>query len=151
AVLLEERLPFERARKDRHVEVIHRSRPVVDANLGVGQLLANQIGQRCVVDHDFKRGDPPVNVCANPRASPRVSGRRLALWLSALVIPLARMMPLAPIRIAGTPVARNGPISMVKLFCSFAAPRKKAASERIRLFMGGPSTAPERGRPGPRG
>ena len=49
--------------------------------------------------------------------------------------PLASTIPVTPIKIAGTPVARNGPTSIVKVRCSRATPRKKARMPRPRLFI----------------
>src|ERR1700683_2259396 len=117
-MLLDQRLALECMRANGHVEMVHRTGPVVDAHLGVGQSVDDEAGQRVVVDHDFKRGEPALSASAKLRASPRVSGRRLAPLASAAVTPLARMIPVTPTRMAGTPLARNGPSSILNVRCT---------------------------------
>jgi outer membrane cobalamin receptor len=136
-VLFDERLAREGVRANGYVEVIHRSGAIDDTHLGVGEVGADQILQRFVADHDFKRGAPAFNASANPRASPKVSGSRVAPFVSAAVTPLAKMMPVTPKRIAGAPLARIGPISIVKLRCNRARPRKNARSALARWFIVG--------------
>src|SRR5580658_6655524 len=134
-MLLDQRFALECLRANGYVEMVHRAGPVVDAHLSVGQSVDDEAGQCLVVDHDFKRGEPALSASAKLRASPRVSGRRLAPLASAAVTPLAKMMPVTPTRMAGTPLARNGPTSIVNDRCRRAIPRKIARSTRARLFI----------------
>src|SRR5579871_6243737 len=115
-MLFDERLTRECFRANGYVEVIHRARAIDDADLGVGNPCAYELSQRAVIDHDARRCErPELSASARPRASPSVSGRRVAPLESAIVTPLATRMPVTPIKIAGTPVARTGPTSIVKL------------------------------------
>src|SRR5579863_7562871 len=107
-MLLDERFAFELRRTNGHVKMIHRSRTVHDAYLGVGQLGSNQTGQCDIVDHAFRRARA-LSASANPRASLRVSGNRFAPLDRAAVTPDASTIPETPSRSAGTPVARKGP------------------------------------------
>src|ERR1700722_5016767 len=134
-MLLDERLALERARANGHVEVVPRARSIVNAYLGIGQRADDKAGQRIVFDHDFKRGERALSASAKLRASPRVSGRRLAPLASAAVTPLAKMTPVTPSRMAGTPLARNGPTSIVNVRCTRAKPRRNARMTRARLFI----------------
>src|SRR5690349_18669949 len=135
-VLLDERLAGKRFRSHGDVEMVHRARAVHDAHFGVGNSRTDQLRQRAVVDHDFRRGEcPELSASARPRASPSVSGRRVAPLESAIVTPLATRMPVTPTKIAGTPLARNGPTSIVKVCCTRARPRKKARRLLARLFI----------------
>src|SRR5580692_60186 len=134
-MLLDQRFALKCLRAHGHIEVVHRAGAIVDAHFGVGQSVDDEAGQRAVVDHDFKRGERALSASAKLRASPRVSGRRLAPLASAAVTPLARMIPVTPSRMAGTPLARNGPTSIVNVRCTRATPRRSARSTRARLFI----------------
>lgn len=133
-MLFDERLTRECFRAHGYVEVVHRSGAVEDPDLGVGEPGANEIGERLVFDHDFNRGCT-FNASASPRASPSVSGRRIAPFESAAVTPPARTIPEMPTKIAGTPLARSGPISSLNVLCTRATPRKKARTLLDRLFI----------------
>src|ERR1700683_4457268 len=114
-MLLDQCFALECLRANGYVEVVHGSGPVVNAHLGVGQTADDEAGQRVVVDHDFKRGELALSAWAKLRASPSVSGRRLAPLASAAVTPLAKMIPVTPSSTAGTPLARTGPTSIVNV------------------------------------
>src|SRR5580700_5213 len=136
-VLLDQRLSSKRYGAHRHVEMIHRSGTVEDADLRIGEFGTNEIGQRAVFDHERSLGEEPEpSASASPRASPSVSGRRVAPLLKAAVTPLARTMPVTPSRTAGMPLARRGPISIVKVRWTRARPRKNARRERPGVFIG---------------
>src|ERR1700728_1235131 len=134
-MLLDQRFALGYLRATCHVEMVHRAGSVVDVHLGVGQSFDDEAGQGVVVDHDFRRGERALSASAKLRASPRVSGRRLAPLASAAVTPLAKMTPVTPSRMAGTPLARNGPTSIVNVRCTRAKPRRNARMTRARLFI----------------
>jgi hypothetical protein len=92
--------------------MIHRAGAVHDVDVGIGKLGADERAQRVVGDHDCNRTGGGFIASANPRASLKVSGKRGDAFERAAATPLANTMPLTPIKIAGTPVARSGPISM---------------------------------------
>jgi len=135
-MLFDQRLSLEGSRTDGKVEMVHGSRAIEDADLGIGELGADQPLQRVVIDHDFSRAaEPALSASANRRASPNVSGKRVAPLANAAVTPLARMMPVTPRSTAGTPLARNGPTSIANDFCTRASPRKSARRVLARLFI----------------
>ena len=90
-------------------------------DLGIGNLRADQRGKSVVIDHDFSYGSSADGRRATflPTRAPRVrvSGSRSALSRQQAATPLASTMPVTPTNIAGTPVARTGPIWMVKVSC----------------------------------
>ena len=114
--------------------MVHRAGAVDDRDFGVGHVGADQRGQGVVFDQDCSRFGLELSASANPRASLRVSGSRLALLARAAVTPLASTIPVTPSNIAGTPVARSGPISRVKVFAARAKPRKNALTMPGRIL-----------------
>src|SRR6516162_10253020 len=147
-MLLDQRLPFESLRSHCEVEMIHRSGAIEDADLRIRKFGENETLEHLGFDHAFRRGEREFSASANPRASLNVSGSRVAPFASAAVTPLARTIPVTPTRIAGTPLARIGPISMAKVRCNRAIPRKNARRVLARLFIANRSTSQRARRPG---
>src|SRR5579875_3670150 len=135
-MLFQQRTAGELPRANRHVEVVHRSGAIEDLHVSVGQARADQLGERCIIDHERKRGGAVI-ASANPRAALKVSGSRCAFWTSAYVTPRARTMPATPIITAGTPDARTGPIRIWNVRWTRATPRKNVRKPSTLLLMGG--------------
>jgi len=114
-MLLYERPAFEGCGPNGDVEMIHRAGSIDDLDLGIGNALTDQRGQRVVVYHGLSGGRVPRNESDNPRASRSVSGRRSALLASIAATPDAATMPVTPTRMAGTPRAWIGPMWISKL------------------------------------
>ena len=90
-VLLDERLALKRLRANRHVEMVHRSRPVETATSASGDLGANQAGERRV---SRSRLQPRVarveGIGESARLAKRFGQAASRFRLSAAVTPLAR-------------------------------------------------------------
>ena len=89
-VLLDDGLAAKTVRANGNVEVVHRSRAVLYGNHGVRQSVANERGQRVVVDHGARRAFGCVrSASTKPRSSRSVSGKPLPTLTSAPATPLA--------------------------------------------------------------
>src|SRR5487761_1992297 len=96
--------------------MIERTGVVDRMHVGVGHRALNQLCDCEFIDHmlayGFSDGRSGRVEVKRPRASRRVSGMRSPARMSMPAAPAANVIAAEPRRIAGTPRARSGPISI---------------------------------------
>src|SRR5579872_3969802 len=115
-MLLDQCFSRKRLRVNADIIMIERSRTIRYFDLSVGNLGANERCERIRLDHACNRGLSCCSAAASFRASPSMSGIRSPLRTKKFAAPAARTIPLTATKIAGTPCARIGPASSVKVF-----------------------------------